>query len=292
MTAPQRRPWLKPALHAAGFLAGLLAIAFVVMRLRDYSGQIDLARLSTGTLVSLGALAVVSGLANVFLGLAWWRLLRMVDLHVKPLWAIRAHGVSQLARYVPGNVLQFAGRQAIGLAAGLPGVPLARSVLWELAVLAVTGGLYALVAAPLLVPAVPSLIALPAFLAALWLARWRFGLPLMQALLADVGLLTLNGTVFVGVLALVQHQPFDWQSAPLIGGAFVLAWLIGLVTPGAPAGGGIREAVLLFLLGHRYAPGDLLLAIVLGRSVNIVGDVGYFLLASLLPKMEPRDAAV
>ena len=90
----------------------------------------------------------------------------------------------------------------------------------------------------------------------------------------------------------MQHQPFDWQSAPLIGGAFVLAWLIGLVTPGAPAGGGIREAVLLFLLGHRYAPGDLLLAIVLGRSVNIVGDVGYFLLASLLPKMEPRDAAV
>ncbi len=291
MTEVTRRPWLKPALNALGFALGLVAVCFVVVRLRTYAAQIDPVRLSGGTLAGLGALALISGLANVFLGLAWWRLLQVVDLRVRPLWAIRTHGVSQLGRYVPGNVLQFAGRQALGLAAGQPGGPLARSVLWELGLLASVGALYALVAAPLLVPQVPSLIALPAILVALWLARRASGPPLQQALLCHLALLTLNASVFVSVLALAQHHALDPQTAPVVGGAFVLAWLLGFVTPGAPAGGGIREAALLFLLGHHFRQADLLLAIVLGRLVNVVGDFGYFALASALPDAGPnRDA--
>ncbi len=290
MTTSARRAWIKPALNALGFALGLVAVVFVVLRMRKYATELEGAHLSSGTVTVLGALALVSGLANVFLGLAWWQLLKLVRLDVMPLWAVRAHGVSQLGRYVPGNIFQFAGRQAIGVAAGLPGGPLARSVLWELGLLASVGALFALIAAPLLVPQVPAWLVVPALAVAFAVARATFGMPLVRALACHLALVTINGSVFVSVLSLVQAQPFDWHTAPTVCGAFVLAWLVGLVTPGAPAGGGIREAMLLLLLGHRYGQAELLLAIVLGRMVNVVGDVAFFVFASLLPKSEARHA--
>ncbi|MCY1448795.1 hypothetical protein D9M71_654970 [compost metagenome] len=48
------------------------------------------------------------------------------------------------------------------------------------------------------------------------------------------------------------------------------------MTPGAPAGVGIRELALLLLLGNSVAEADLMLAILLGRIVTIVGDLFFF----------------
>ena len=39
---------------------------------------------------------------------------------------------------------------------------------------------------------------------------------------------------------------------------------------------GVREAVLLLLLGTWVAPADLVLAVVLGRCVTVVGDLLFF----------------
>lgn len=66
------------------------------------------------------------------------------------------------------------------------------------------------------------------------------------------------------------------QLLPLIGAA-VMAWLAGLVTPGAPAGLGVREAVLLLLLSTLLSKGHLELAVVLGRLVTASGDLFFYL---------------
>ena len=71
-----------------------------------------------------------------------------------------------------------------------------------------------------------------------------------------------------------------------LGGAYVLAWLVGLVTPGAPAGVGIRELVLLFVLKGVIPETDLLLAVVMGRVVTIFGDVLYFLNTSFFTEAD------
>jgi uncharacterized membrane protein YbhN (UPF0104 family) len=62
----------------------------------------------------------------------------------------------------------------------------------------------------------------------------------------------------------------------------VLAWLAGLVTPGAPAGMGVRELVLLFMLNGIVIEEDLLMAIVLSRIVTVMGDVLYFTVAFMI----------
>ncbi len=282
---------LKSALNALGFVLGLLAVGFVVQRLRTYAAEIDLSRLTTGTLLALAGLACVSSLTNVFLALSWWRLLQFVQLDVPLRWAMRAHGVSQLARYVPGGIFQFAGRQAIGVAAGLAGGGLAKTVLWEILLLVTAGATLGLLAVPLVVSQVPSLLIVPLLALVFGLARRFLGPLRAQALVGYWILLGISGCVFVAVLALVQHTALPLPMVPSIAGAFVLGWLVGFVVPGAPAGGGIREAALLFLLGQFVVHGDLLLAIVVGRMVGVLGDALFFAIASFLPKSEPLHVA-
>ena len=65
-------------------------------------------------------------------------------------------------------------------------------------------------------------------------------------------------------------------------GAYVLAWLAGLVTPGAPAGVGVRELVLLALLKGSVGQTELLLAVLLGRLVTVGGDVAFLGMALMM----------
>jgi uncharacterized membrane protein YbhN (UPF0104 family) len=75
-------------------------------------------------------------------------------------------------------------------------------------------------------------------------------------------------------------------------GAYIVAWLVGLATPGAPAGVGVREVVLYSLLKPFVSDSDLLTAIVLGRMVTVAGDLAYYVVAlgmsrrSKLPYLE------
>lgn len=60
----------------------------------------------------------------------------------------------------------------------------------------------------------------------------------------------------------------------------MIAWLAGLVTFGSPAGIGVREVVLLFLLGPMVVESDLLVIIILNRIITVIGDGIFFACAS------------
>lgn len=51
--------------------------------------------------------------------------------------------------------------------------------------------------------------------------------------------------------------------------------------PGAPAGIGVRETVLVLLLGSYMIEADLLMAVLIGRIVTVFGDVIFFLAISI-----------
>jgi uncharacterized membrane protein YbhN (UPF0104 family) len=91
--------------------------------------------------------------------------------------------------------------------------------------------------------------------------------------------------IFVALFALIVPEYSPIMLVPLCG-AYVVAWLAGLVTPGAPAGIGVREIVLLLLLGSSVAEADLLLVVVLGRIVTMVGDILYFITSIMLSKYQ------
>lgn len=278
-------PLLKRSLHWAGATLGLAGAIFVAKRMFDSAGQIDFSSFGTGSWAIVAALAVTFGFANCLLALGWWQILFSLHVRTPRRWAVQTYGISQLAKYVPGNVFHFGSRQALGLAAGLPGGALVKSALWELALASVAGVLFGVLALPLQWSRIPVPLSLLAFVSAFSMVglsahRW-LGSPVVKALGCRALFLLLSGFVFVSTLSVVTAKgTLEIELLPVYVGAYVVAWLAGLVTPGAPAGVGVREVVLLFMFGGRVVEAELLLAVVISRAITVVGDVGFFAWAS------------
>jgi len=289
----RNKQWIK----GLGFLLSLVAVGFVATRFVQYWEELELSGLGAIDWIALAGLGLVYALISVFLGLAWWKMLLHLkpesevddDAVISPFWAVYAYGYSQIGKYLPGNVLHFAGRHVLGMAAGYRHARLIYSTILELALLLVSGLLLTLLLLPVL--------GLHHGLAALAYAlvfvlvyvglKLRSSIHLSHALALHSLFLLLTGILFVLVLALIDPA-FDWslRSAMLILAAYVLAWLIGMLTPGAPAGLGIREVVLLFLLGPIVNQSELLLAILLSRVVSLTGDLLFFAAAVIVkPKL-------
>lgn len=278
---------MKKYLHWAGSLLAAVGIIFIALRLRDYSGQINFSNFGWEVWWVVGCCAVVYGLANNLMALAWWHLLRQFGTIPSLLWAIRIYGISQLAKYVPGNVFQFAGRQAFGMAAGIPGWTLAKSTIWELGLLAVSGSLFSLLVLPHIFASLPVGIGIGAFILAVVVVatvlKAFVGSSAVKAFGLYVVFLIISGTLFVSLVSTLYPPALaSGENWIVLCGAYVVAWLIGLITPGAPAGVGVRELILVMLLPGLVGESELLLTVVLGRVVTVVGDVLFFIMASLL----------
>lgn len=262
-------------------MAGAL---FVALKLADHAEEIDVSHFSPHIWAWLALLVLVYGASNILLARAWWQLLKHAMVQTSWPWALKTYGVTQINKYIPGNIFHLAGRQALGMSAGLAARPLAQTALWELALLGVLGILYGALAVPLAWPLMPPTVATmlwASLLVGIYIAmRSLFGRAATLAMCWQAGFLMVSGTVFVSILLMADHHSTMAHLAwPALCGAYVVAWLAGLVTPGAPAGVGVREAVLLVLLGGQFPPADLLMAVVLGRAVTASGDLLFYLFA-------------
>lgn len=285
---------MKRVLHWVGTLLALAGVVFVVLRLRDYGAQINFTRLNGALGLKITVLALLYGLANVMLAFAWWNLLMQFGSRPSRRWALKTYGISQLAKYVPGNIFHLAGRQAMGMAEGISGWVLARSSIWELGLISLTGSTFGFLALPLILPQVEGSLAAGIFgivvcLAGLATGRY-LGVWVARAFIYYVGYLAVSGLLFVAITGTVTNA--DLMSLPWMGlaSAYVVAWLCGLLTPGAPAGVGVREFVLLFLLKGLVNQEDLLLTIVLGRLVTVLGDAVFWFVSTLYrPQFRPDE---
>jgi hypothetical protein len=80
------------------------------------------------------------------------------------------------------------------------------------------------------------------------------------------------------------------SSLPAIAFAHLLAWLVAFVTPGPPAGLGVREACLAAAL-HAYGePSTILVVVALSRIVLVAGDGLFAITAHFLRSKASRPA--
>ena len=268
-------------LHWIGSGLAVVGIGFVVLKLAQYRDQIDLGKLAGPDWLTLLLLVMVCGLSGVLLALAWRALLRHVGVTISFPTAVRIYGISQIAKYVPSNVVHLLGRQALASAEELPNWPVAKSTLWELGCLPYAALLCAPLALPLLDGAVAPWTAVLLFAAVLLLGigaayRW-IGAAVGRAVTCQLVYLIVAGAQFLVVLMLLVPGAALAPIAPAVCGAYVLAWVAGFLTPGAPAGVGVREFVLYLLLSHMVSQPDLLAAVVLARMVSVCGDVLFYL---------------
>ena len=91
-------------------------------------------------------------------------------------------------------------------------------------------------------------------------------------LLGELGFLGLRSLGFIGVV--IALTPIAWSQFPAILSGFSLAWMLGLVIPGAPGGIGVFEATAIALLGQSttLSPGLILSAVALYRLVSTLAE--------------------
>jgi len=286
---------VKRYLSWAGMGLGVLGVVFIVIKLKQYGGQVDLSQFTVLNWLAFLGLALLYGVISwILLPVAWNNLLKHFGISVSLVWAMRTYGLSQLAKYVPGNVFHLASRQAIGVSAGLPGWPLAKSTFWDLVLEAISGVFFGILILPSFVPGFSALFAIIVFVIALlgyiWAVAHWWSRQVSYAICAYTLFLAFTGIVFVLVTLLLTPSGLG-TGLPIVSicSAYVVAWLVGLVTPGAPAGAGVRELVLYALL-HLWIPQtELLLAIVLGRILTIVGDVVFYSLSLVMNRLWPGE---
>lgn len=257
----------------------------------------------------LAGLAAAVGLYELTLlsgASAWHALLRALGERPRYTEVLGILAVSQAGKYLPGNVGQYVGRVALARESGLAPAPVLLTLVLETAC-AILAGLatVAMTAAGLpfghgapMAPMAPWRIAAAATAAAGALAaavvllrresvRRRLRLPepppggpaaQLRAGLACLGFYGFNFLVLGVCAAVVSRTVLAAPTVPLpaLVGLFAAAWVAGFVTPGAPAGLGVREAVLVGGLRPLVGPGVAFSLPVLFRLVTVMGDgVGF-----------------
>jgi glycosyltransferase 2 family protein len=295
---------LKRLYRPLGYTAVLIVTAlFVWYVMRSLRGH-DLSAYATPRAALGIVLAAILWSCGVpLLAIAWRGMLASVDVR-KPLRELFAIlGITQFAKYVPGNVAQYVGRVGMSLARGIPARPLAVTLILETlliiaaaaATCATAGALsnigldalrahgrqLALVTALVVFVIIGLLtlrLAAPAFLR-------RFApkyapalegtqLPAQSSLaLAFILYCAVYFCTGVGLILLagllLPEAPHDYW---LLVAIFALAWVVGFVTPGAPGGLGVREALMVLMLAPLYTAASASVLVIAFRIATTLGD--------------------
>jgi len=95
---------------------------------------------------------------------------------------------------------------------------------------------------------------------------------IIKRLLTMIFIVNFWGVSFLATVTILG-QPFSLSLGVTIVGLYIMSWLIGFLTPGAPSGLGVREIVLLMFLGGIVNEDILISAIVIHRGLQVSGDL-------------------
>lgn len=92
----------------------------------------------------------------------------------------------------------------------------------------------------------------------------------------------ISGIMYIVVICIILNYSCTIRELLLLIGGYTLASIIGFLTPGAPGGIGIREAVIIFL-SHSVISSDLLTtAAVIMRIICVFADIIAFVIAFVM----------
>lgn len=293
--------WRRAARWLAYAAVGLATAFFLQALFRNF-GDIPPIQWSA-TSVSAGLLSVAGVVTTIALiGLMWHLLLLDQGLPVSVGKSIQIIAIAQIGKYLPGNVGHFAGRTALGSAAGIPaGVVLSTILIETIWTVAVGTGLSVLAAILyfdlrqftglpdlrhwhllLLGMALFVLPSLGVMCINWWvpkLSRWIGGgkpiaAPRQITAIIVVALMLVCFFVLGAILQMHAQWLFGVQNTSLLQLTclFTAAWLAGYLIPGAPGGLGVREAMMVLLLSPVLGAGVAAGLGVTMRLATVLGD--------------------
>jgi hypothetical protein len=300
-------------IRTIGFVVSMICLGYFAIKAAE-AWEISGIRLTPAAVVErLATASIPLLLTYATSALAWVAVMRGLGVRVSPTTGAGIYLAAQFAKYLPGNVGHLVGRVVLSLRHGYPGATVAFSMMVELALLIVGAvllslplldsawekysavrllvlvfGAGALVAGVLLLAArnVTGLRSYaPAWVADLWRAVGRA--PTLPWLMLAASLLAF-GIVLSGLsLLLLEGSAAQPRLSDVAGvvSVFSLAWVAGLLTPGAPAGLGVREAILIEGLSPLMGASEAASCAVLFRLLTTLTDATAFAAGLALLKL-------
>lgn len=302
---------MKKALKIIGNIVMIAALAFVVKKLLDM--DISFSQLSEGRVVCALVLCfVIQTVIIICSCYPWLVFTRSLSGRKIPFSAaMPVYTQSNLYKYLPGNVFQYVGRNQLAADMEISHVDVACAtvldvlfcVFWTavISVIMLGGRIAELLSKYgrnlLIVGAVGIVIVIALILAVRMKFRDKFKAYISRyskAFAKENRPMLLRGAfyyllqnavsaaMYMGCLALIVPQA-DTGELTALTGAFLFAWIIGFVTPGAPGGIGIREGVMLFVCGDSFADRIVLFVLVM-RIGSVFADVAAFVIGKIYGK--------
>jgi uncharacterized membrane protein YbhN (UPF0104 family) len=301
------------------FAVAVLSVAFMIYALVAGAGTIVKAIEQPAAWLALARSLAAYAAAAIIMGLGWVLLLSAVKAGASPVMALAIFLLAQAAKYVPGNVAHLLGRVVLSQRAGIGSLEVATLLAIEVSAIAAGGTLAALYLVPdlllsyaflwkaaavggcLLILVVVLLFVLHVNLgksaavrrirdaASRWLIitkdlmwHWRNVPFLLAYCLMVAAAFFMLGYFMQEVIKAIDPAIATRLNLVQVTAILAAAWLVGFVTPGAPAGIGVREAALVALLSPVTGNDIGLAAAALSRIMSVVGDAVVTLIGAAL----------
>jgi hypothetical protein len=288
----------KLAAKRVGQVITVLAIVFLAWELHRQWGKINNWRPTMGQFAIIGSLTLFYGATLIGLAYNWLTILNTLlaaRLPAKPV--LRSYTETQIAKYMPGNVMHFVSRHIYLKHLGIAHRPIVLATMIELgsqAIAAVTAIFIFLPFADLtrfrqweqqasvFLPIAASFVIVLAVLGLMLRGKGHLLPSVMLVWARATTFMLFHGVIFQTILFAISGE-----LVLLVVPVAILAWLIGFVTPGAPGGMGVREAVLVALLSTAIGHEDILIAALLFRVVTTVGDLALYVFGGIFFALTP-----
>jgi len=302
----------KKLINVAGNILMVLSFAFIIDRIIKY--KIDFYSVFSAKIFLILGISIITYAVVVLI------MATMYETLLRVLWekaiikgsAIYIYCKSNLYKYLPGNIFHYVGRNQIAVDEGILHRVVISATIAEMLLLVVAGVISALAFAghyavswlldnntlkSIIMTAIVILIA-SSMITILYRINGRAKESIDKCIssirpirltvffkFSIVYLTTfiLNGTMFIVLLYGIGGNPGNALILPIIG-MYSFSWIIGFITPGAPAGLGIREAIMSALLFGIVDENIVITSVLFFRVVTIFGDVLGFLVASYINK--------
>ena len=289
---------IKTILYLIGKTLGVLGLLYVFYKLyHEYTFSSFTEQFIS--ILHITPLLILINFLSLLIGIYAWHHM-LLSYAKKPFGYIYAYyyfSKTEIAKYLPGNVFHFIGRQALAHKIGITQKQMAKiSLLHTLLLLGATivaTTIFSFLSqkVPLYILFFMILSSIIIFISLVYLYPSIRTTKKISLNLYLVFSITLQG-VLLGIIVIYQSDNYSWSLFCLSISIYMLSWLIGYVTPGASGGLGVREGAFIAITEYMHFDihSDIIVfAVLLVRLINILIDIILFLSTFLLTTKIAKD---
>jgi len=282
---------MKKTIYFIGKSLGLVGLLFVFYTL---SQEYTLSSFTQQFILILNILPllILINILSILIGTYAWHI--MLTHYAKRTFPFLASyyyfSKTEIAKYLPGNIFHFIGRQALASKINITQVEMAKiSLLFSFLLLTgtvLTSTLFAFLSQEI-PPVILTLMGISSIITLIVLVYLYPSFPLRKKVSMNSYLalsVALQG-IMLGMIVHYQSNDFTANLFFQCVSIYTVSWLIGFVTPGASGGLGIREGTFIAIATylHINISADIIIfSVLLVRVINICVDVMLYLSTLLL----------